>query len=334
MQDGRRRLIPFTPGTIAAVALAVALLVIGAYVVSPKANPEAIEAARLAEAQARQRAIDERVLQIGREIDAAARNGRDLSPMIADLRDVIADYPDHLDARRAIALAIGSRGDIPDEAYDHLTRTLDEEGDIAEMHAIAGNLSLQAGDPGIAVAHYRRAVALDPDEPRFLSQLAQAHMMAGQTDDALEVVDAWVERDSDQPQPFIFRARLLTEAGRLDDADGSLRQALDRSMPDETDMRLAIALNRAGLLRQLDRPVEAMGVLRMLSVDEQVTQPVADALAATWDQLDQPDKAALHYERIALMYPAATWAARAAADRYMALDEPEKADAMRTLLPR
>ncbi|MEM0914137.1 MAG: tetratricopeptide repeat protein [Planctomycetota bacterium] len=322
------------PGWLAGVVAVVTLAVVTAYALRPTADPEAIEAARVAEAEAQRRAIDDRVLEIGRRIDAAARNGRDLSPMIADLRDVIAEHPEHLDARRAIALAIGSRGDIPEEAYDHLTRTLGAEGDVAEMHAIAGNLALQTDDAAVAVAHYQRAVALDPDEPRFLRQLAQAHLKAGDPDAAIAVVDAWIERGSDQPQPFLLRAQLLVEAGRIDDAERAMRQAHDRTLPDETAMRLAIALNRADLLRRLDRPVEAMGVLRLLTFDEQITKPVADSLAATWDRLDQQERAAVHYERIALMNPAATWAARAAADRYAALDQPDKADTMRALLPR
>jgi tetratricopeptide (TPR) repeat protein len=319
---------------VGVVALVVVAVVVGAYVVTPATDPEAVAAAARAEAQARQQAMDDRVVRIAREIDAAVRNGRDLAPMIEELRSVIAEHPDHAEARRAIALAIGSRGDLPAEAYDHLIRTLDADDPTAEMHAIAGNLALQTDDLDAAIAHSRRAVAVDPDEPRFTKQLAMAHDLAGDDDDALRLADAWVARASDLPDPFLLKAELLVRSDRLDDAERTLRQALERTMPDETQARLDLALRRAELLRRLDRPAEALVVLRRLSLEEQLTRRVADDLAATWDRLGQPRKAAVHYERIARMQPAATWAARQAAERYAALDDADKAATMRALLPR
>jgi len=319
---------------MAVVAVAVVALVVAAYVITPRPDAEAIEAARQAQAQARQQAIDDRVVEIGRRIDAAVRNGRSLEPMIAELRAVIAEHPDHADARRAVALAIASLGDLPAEAYDHLLRTLDNDEPAAEMHAIAGNLALQTGDTDAAIKHFVRAVDTDPDEPRFSKQLAMAHSAAGDIDAALRLVEAWVARASDSPNPFILKAELLINADRLNDANRALQQAHERTLPDETDVRRSIALRRAEVLRRLDRPGEALGVLRLLTLDEQLTQPVADALAKTWDMLGQPDRAAVHYERIARLIPGSTWAARAAADRYAQLDRPEKVADMQALLPR
>ncbi|MEM6333437.1 MAG: tetratricopeptide repeat protein [Planctomycetota bacterium] len=312
-----------------AVAVAVVAMVVGTAWLMPRGESDAARAAREAAAQA---AFDERVVVVGQRIEAALRNQRDLTPMIEDLRALLAEAPEHADANRAIALAIAAEGGLPAESYDHLIVALDEGADAAELHAIAGNLAMQSDDAAAAIGHFEQAVALNADEPRFTRQLASAHAVSGDLDTALRLTDAWVARASDTPEPFLLRARLLTDAGRLGEAERALVAAEDRTLPDELETLRAIAIRRADLLGALGRHEEAVAALRLLPVEDQLLEEVAEALGEAWDRAGEPMKAAVYFDRVARLEMTATWAAREAGRRWLALGRADKAAEMDALL--
>jgi tetratricopeptide (TPR) repeat protein len=56
---------------------------------------------------------------------------------------------------------------------------LDVAPDVVVAHNMAGNCSLQLKDYPAAVASFKRALELQPDEPHNLSGLTQAYRLAG-----------------------------------------------------------------------------------------------------------------------------------------------------------
>ncbi|MEO0586360.1 MAG: hypothetical protein AAF078_01850 [Planctomycetota bacterium] len=275
---------------VVAVAAVVVAVVIGTAALVPRGESDEARAAREAAERA---AFDERVVVVGQRIQAALNNGRDLTPMIDDLRSLLAEAPEHADANRAIALAIAAEGGLPAESYDHLIVALDEGADAAELHAIAGNLAAQTEDAPAAIGHFQQAVTLNPDESRYTRQLALAHALGGDLDTALALADAWVARASDAPEPFLLRAQLLTRTDRLGEAERALVAAEDRTLPDEAETLRSIAIRRADLLGALGRHEEAVAALRVLPVDDQLLEEVGEALGQAWDRAGEAQKAAV-----------------------------------------
>ena len=115
-------------------------------------------------------------------------------------------------------------------------------------HAVALNMLglswLEAGRPGEAVGPLRRAVAVDPEAPPLRLNLADALIGANAPGDALEMLDAALQRDPYLLTALIRKARVLTLLGRQEEALATYRAlfaALPRSggLPPSYDEALA-----------------------------------------------------------------------------------------------
>ena len=101
----------------------------------------------------------------------------------------------------------------------------------------------------------------------------------------------------------------------LDLAIVHIRRAIDRVPGGEPE---AAYLRRyAQLLCRVDQPGQALAVLRRLPVEKHLDPEVMGEMAACWDALGQPEKAARQYEQALRLQPCDEGAAAAAAEWYL-----------------
>lgn len=126
----------------------------------------------------------------------------------------------------------------------------------ADAFSRRGAASLSRRDYGRAEADFNRAVALAPEEPRYLYQRALARIGAGRAVPAMADLDAALKLKPDDVEGRIARARLRLaaheHAGAREDLDAAARLA-----PKQADLRLQLA---SGYMRA-DRFEQAIGQL-------------------------------------------------------------------------
>jgi tetratricopeptide (TPR) repeat protein len=80
-----------------------------------------------------------------------------------------------------------------------------------------------------AIAHYERAIDIDPLFKRAYNALAYLYEQSGDLDRALWAINHYIELAPDEPNPWDTRGELLARNGRLQEAIESYRQALEIS---------------------------------------------------------------------------------------------------------
>ncbi len=143
-------------------------------------------------------------------------------------------------ARAAHARLALDRGTV-----DTARKLLDEgPPDQPALARLRGRLSLAQGD-GKAVAHYRAALAADPDDRDTLFGLGQALRLAGKPDLAQPYLNA--ARDRDQLESLIENARSLSrrENARVLEAIGDACRSLGRLYQARAWYRLALSRDAA-----------------------------------------------------------------------------------------
>jgi len=183
-----------------------------------------------------------------------------LSQARVEALDLLRSHPDlasvHLLVAEVAVLEAefgDDRGRALDEARDHAETSLALH-ETAAARAVLGQVRLWADwDPSAAEAELRRALDLDPDEPRALLLYGSVLLATGRPGPALELVRAY-ERSDPHAFPSPFRAFALTAAGRLDEAQAHLERAISHA-PEDADLRLFLA-------RLLDARGDAEGCYR------------------------------------------------------------------------
>lgn len=112
-------------------------------------------------------------------------------------------------ARRHFAAALGWHPGQAD--YHHLMAAATQGDDDA--------------DPQRALDHFRRAVDLEPTNPRYLCDLGLQAVALGEIDEGLEALGKAVELAPDEPEVLEAMAVGLREADRLEEARRLLRSA-------------------------------------------------------------------------------------------------------------
>lgn len=127
-----------------------------------------------------------------------------------------------------------------------------------EAYYKLGDTLVKLGD-GRAVSQYREAVRLEPDKLEWRLRLATLLLAARRSDQALEQVDAVLERDAEYVNALVLRARIR---GRQAEFDAMLAD-LDRALEIDPESTSAL-LFRAQALARLERWDEAEAVYRRL----------------------------------------------------------------------
>ncbi len=135
-------------------------------------------------------------------------------------RGVLEKTPEATGLRGLVATLVGRQGD-PARAADELAAQLQNPAsDTGALRLIAGELALQAGRPGPALAHLKRALAAHPGEARVLAALEHAWRLLGAADDARATLEAalattphahnlWLARLAQEPTDTEARVELV-----------------------------------------------------------------------------------------------------------------------------
>jgi len=166
-------------------------------------------------------------------------------------------------ALRNLAKTLGWAGKH-DEADRLAQQTLALLGDgDSESHFLRGSFAAHAGRLDEAAAHYRRALAIDPDYAEAHLNLADTLISSGTPGEALPHLQRTVELDPSRAQAWNVLGLLLMQRGRLDDALEHFGTALELRPDDARTLN-----NRALALAQSGRPGEASADLqRALAID-------------------------------------------------------------------
>src|SRR4029079_1688732 len=132
-----------------------------------------------------------------------------------------------------------------DAAIARMREVVAQDPKIMDAHLTLGNWLLKAKDAEGAIAAYKAALALKPDDDIALGNLAQLYRARGRTEDelaALEVFRSALRVSPRNPQSWYQLGTLYLDAGRLDDAAAAFQDAL------AANPRLGAALNGQGVI--------------------------------------------------------------------------------------
>jgi arylsulfatase A-like enzyme/predicted Zn-dependent protease len=122
-----------------------------------------------------------------------------------------------------------AQDDDVDGAVKLMRQVIAEDGNIMDAHLTLGNWLVRARDPEGAIAAYKSALSLKPDDEVSLTNLAQLYRARGRTEDelaALEVFRSALRVNPKNPQSWYQLATLYLDAKRLDDARAAFQDAL------------------------------------------------------------------------------------------------------------
>jgi tetratricopeptide (TPR) repeat protein len=147
-------------------------------------------------------------------------------------------------------------------------------GEIAYKAATQlGMLHATQGDLPNAKYYFERAVALSPATAKYHYNLALVLHQLGENERAVRELDEAIKLGSDNPQTYMYIARLFSELGRKDQAEEALRRALREAPKDP------VILSQMGdMLIAQGKWAPAIQVFRELYESSPKTQEKAQAL--------------------------------------------------------
>lgn len=133
-----------------------------------------------------------------------------------------------------------------------------------------------SGQPGMAVAGFRRALELAPDRESELSRfIASAYMAKGQTGETEDILLKLLEKNPSDRRALLGLARVYVSRGRLQEASGLLDRALAAGVDPER-----VSLERAAVFAAASDIPRARIILQE-AVDRRPEDPQALSLLAS-----------------------------------------------------
>lgn len=126
------------------------------------------------------------------------------------------------------------------EAERLLSRILKKQPANADAHNLRALAFMQRKDSGPALVHAQKAVALKPDDHRYLGNLGSALMVRGKSKEALAHLDRAIEISPDYVHARRNRGVLNTTLRRFGEAVEDLTIVV-RHAPNRSDARIALA---------------------------------------------------------------------------------------------
>jgi tetratricopeptide (TPR) repeat protein len=142
-----------------------------------------------------------------------------------------------------------------------LKKWRNRQPDNPQAYFLQARLDEQTVNPSQAIAHFRRAVELDPAHEEARKRLAAHLLDMSQGAEALRHLDYLLEQQPDDPVLQVLRARCLSQLGQPARAEQILEEVLARD-PHQAD---ALAL-RGNLALQHGQPREAETWLRQAAI--------------------------------------------------------------------
>ena len=142
---------------------------------------------------------------------------------ITELEGVVTAHPEDLEAAYTLASAY-----ITSKQLENARRLIDSvigRHETAEAHLIAGSYYMAAQDFRQAVVELRRAQELNPALPELGASLGGAYAMTGSQDMAMQLFEAYHQKNPNDFDTLAFLGWLYLESDRVDDAERILNKA-------------------------------------------------------------------------------------------------------------
>ena len=134
------------------------------------------------------------------------------------VKKAVEDHPESPEVRLAEAQFYLARRDFGEarQAAEESLRLAPKSAPAANVKGLA---ELGAGDTKAAVASFKQAVEFAP-RGSYQLNLARAHFLAGDPDEAIRVMDAMLRTAQNEPGPLALAATLSLQAGQVERAAG------------------------------------------------------------------------------------------------------------------
>ncbi len=190
--------------------------------------------------------------------------------------------------------------DRTDEAITLLCGKLIYFDQNTSVRIALGQLHVLRKDHASAVAVFREALLLDPDDHTIADELALAQLASGQADDALDTLEALCRRVQIQDRPDLWRtlASAYRQANRLGQARAVARELRDAA-PDDAENWLL-----AGELAWLGQDMTAALAAAQQAIGVAPRRYEGYMLAGmVWQKRKNTEKAMAMFDRAAALSP-------------------------------
>ncbi len=170
-------------------------------------------------------------------------------------------------------------------AMDTLHRAIAQYPGQASLHGVRGSLLLEQGHSAAALADLNLAVQLEPHDPVYLTNRAQAYRSFGRTEDAISDLDSAIELDSHFIAARFNRGSLAYNAGNFSQALADFDVCINTE-PDYA----APYFNRASVHESMGNRAQAIADLKQfldIANNDQWKQ-AAQALLKKWQSTNNP----------------------------------------------
>jgi len=141
-------------------------------------------------------------------------------------RKVIELRPEHSDSHNNLGIVLKRQGRMRD-AGAAFEQALSLDPDHARAHHNLGNLYRRAGHLPEAIRHFRAAIDAGLQTTDARQALVNALFSGGKSDEAIQVLDEWLQIEPDHPIARHVRASLLAETAPSRASDDYVRTIFD-----------------------------------------------------------------------------------------------------------
>ncbi len=146
--------------------------------------------------------------------------------LIGQLAEYAADEPDFVEALLALPPS-----DVDEELFEVvmlvLATALARHADQAELHYLAGVVSMRLGRSKPARDHLLRAIEIDPTSVKAMLRHAELDAGAGEVDRAIKYLDRAIRAGGDWPDVHVRLGDLMRHRGMAESAGSHYRRALE-----------------------------------------------------------------------------------------------------------
>jgi Flp pilus assembly protein TadD len=178
--------------------------------------------------------------------------------------------------------ALLKKGNV-DEAIAHFQKALQIEPDYAEAHNNLGNALFQEGNVDEAIAHFQKALQINPDDAGIHNNLGKALRQKGRMDEAIVQYQKALQINSDYEEAHYNLGNAFRQKGRMDEAIAQYQKAL-QIKPDNAEalnnLARLLATCPAASLRNGQKAVELAQQAERLGGGE--SPQILDTLAAAY----------------------------------------------------
>ncbi|HWS87023.1 MAG TPA: tetratricopeptide repeat protein [Pyrinomonadaceae bacterium] len=251
---------------------------------------------------------------------------------VAEWREVVRIHPNDAEAHALLAefyVATGREKEAVEALRKWATLPASMEGRFYQVitqgralspdaaNARLGEVLLGAGQTAEAVAAIRRAMSIEPDNPRYLQLLGEAFEAGGSADQGvIEELKRIVAQNPSNAGAAQTLARAQSRTGKVDDAVATLKGSIGAVKPGGDVEKLQLQLALAKVYEDASRFDEAVGVYEDLLASRNIKDtPLANdrerrfavsvlvEIAGLQQQAGQTEKAVAAFDRMRALLP-------------------------------